>query len=190
MTPDGSQIAMGSVNAKIAQVFETVPTPAPTPSPVSTTPAPTPNVNDPGTFDWDIEYLPNATQIIFSENATGSELVRRRLTCCILAQCSHILTFSRSTFYRNSTTTFRFVAIELLLTKTIVRLRFLTVSPLSSRPLPTSLIRTRICKCYWTYNKILSPLLPFGQAEELDKDRLHCAFASIWFLENYPMEPL
>jgi len=74
MTPDGSQIAMGSVNAKIAQVFETVPTPAPTPSPVSTTPVPTLNVIEPGTFDWDIEYLPNATQIIFSENATGSEL--------------------------------------------------------------------------------------------------------------------
>lgn len=67
MTPDSSRIALGSLGLTegIAQVFG----PA--------TPPPT-SPNEPGQFDWDLEYLPDDTQIIFSENATTSELVRRR----------------------------------------------------------------------------------------------------------------
>ncbi len=74
MTPDGSRIALGSLGLTegIAQVFEPATTPPPT------------SPNEPGQFDWDLEYLPADTQIIFSEDADTSELVRRRLTCILL----------------------------------------------------------------------------------------------------------
>jgi hypothetical protein len=69
MTKDGSRLAMSSSRAQAngnVQVFKE--------DGVIVAPE---GDNMVSTFDWDIEFLPNATEIAFSEDADTSELVRQ-----------------------------------------------------------------------------------------------------------------
>lgn len=117
MTTDGSRIAMAASHAQtngIVQVFDDGYTPAPTASPApSHSPSLGPSdsvIEEDGmmveTFDWDIFPLPDDTQVVFSEDADTSEVVRRCLYCVfVLCYLEYEYTYVTTYFLFFLTTT-------------------------------------------------------------------------------------